>query len=682
MLVSISYSQWEQTSGPKGAHVTVILPHQNGTLYLGTNGNGIFKSTDSGLSWVDISIEQYGVQATCMTFDNQYVYIGTNYYGVFRTSDEGLNWEQTAPVNYNYISSLFAVGGRIYAGSNSHLYVSTDFGNNWTQLSLNFDVYTMVYKSGFLIAGSNNIISRSSDFGNSWEQSAASFQGLVYPEIITYGNDLYAVGRSALYRSSDNAQTWIQINLPPSDYKNSITFSNNNLFLASDNGLFKSSDFGNSWTAVNLGCQLSMFTRVISAGNVLLTGTYLSIFRSTDNGNVWESVNSNLNRESITQAIAYGGNVFAALSRGAYSSGSNGDIWLESMNNRSRHGITALDVTDNIICAGTYDGRLLKSSDNGSTWNEIPNVTPGGFRITALDVTGEEILYGVSRNSAPVGGGIHYSSNNGLNWTSLGGSKNGVSDVAINKNYLYAASPYCLRGRDVLGTEWDTLIHYHTYEVETSLNCLFAYTSQGLKRSSDNGETWIDITNGLDTSSEFNDLLYFNGRLYIAFDSIFVSTNDGDEWFAINDGLTDPDINKITANDKYIFAATGSGVWRIPIDIIVKAPMKNAGIPDKFLLYQNYPNPFNPTTKIKFSIPLLRGVSEGRSVLVKLIIYDILGKEVSIIINEGLIPGTYEVEWNGSPYPSGVYFYNLTAGDPSASSGHSFSETKKMVLIK
>ncbi len=102
-------------------------------------------------------------------------------------------------------------------------------------------------------------------------------------------------------------------------------------------------------------------------------------------------------------------------------------------------------------------------------------------------------------------------------------------------------------------------------------------------------------------------------------------------------------------------------------------------VPQQFKLYQNYPNPFNPSTKIKFDVPPSKG---ARGMITQLVVYDILGKEVQTLINEGLKPGTYEVEWNGSDYPSGVYFYKLTIGDPSASSGHSFSETKKMVLIK
>ncbi len=97
-------------------------------------------------------------------------------------------------------------------------------------------------------------------------------------------------------------------------------------------------------------------------------------------------------------------------------------------------------------------------------------------------------------------------------------------------------------------------------------------------------------------------------------------------------------------------------------------------IPNEFILHQNYPNPFNPTTNINFSIPLSRGVSEGRGVLVRLVIYDILGREIAVLVNERLTPGTYEVEWDGSNFSSGIYYYSLVTTE--------FIETKKMVLIK
>jgi hypothetical protein len=89
-------------------------------------------------------------------------------------------------------------------------------------------------------------------------------------------------------------------------------------------------------------------------------------------------------------------------------------------------------------------------------------------------------------------------------------------------------------------------------------------------------------------------------------------------------------------------------------------------IPSNFSLFQNYPNPFNPKSNIKFQI--------AKSDFVKLIVYDVLGREVSKLVNEHLNPGVYQVEWDGTNYPSGVYLYKLITAD--------FTETKKMVLLK
>lgn len=89
-------------------------------------------------------------------------------------------------------------------------------------------------------------------------------------------------------------------------------------------------------------------------------------------------------------------------------------------------------------------------------------------------------------------------------------------------------------------------------------------------------------------------------------------------------------------------------------------------IPEKFTLEQNYPNPFNPSTIIKFGLPF--------NGLVKLKVYDILGREVANLVNTDMLAGTYEYTFDGSALSSGVYFYSLEAGD--------FKETKRMLLIK
>ena len=93
----------------------------------------------------------------------------------------------------------------------------------------------------------------------------------------------------------------------------------------------------------------------------------------------------------------------------------------------------------------------------------------------------------------------------------------------------------------------------------------------------------------------------------------------------------------------------------------------NIVIPKEFRLYQNYPNPFNPTTKISFDLP--------KDIRVTIIIYDILGREVTKIINnEFRTTGKYTTEFNASTFSSGIYFYQIRAGE--------FIQAKKMLLVK
>lgn len=114
-------------------------------------------------------------------------------------------------------------------------------------------------------------------------------------------------------------------------------------------------------------------------------------------------------------------------------------------------------------------------------------------------------------------------------------------------------------------------------------------------------------------------------------------------------------------------------LWIIEIDQSTGVKTVTSIVPDAIELKQNYPNPFNPSTKIKFTIPIV-----GRSVTspneVKLIVYDILGGEIATLVNEIKAPGTYEIEFDASKYSSGVYYYTLQVGGTI--------QTKKMILVK
>jgi hypothetical protein len=104
----------------------------------------------------------------------------------------------------------------------------------------------------------------------------------------------------------------------------------------------------------------------------------------------------------------------------------------------------------------------------------------------------------------------------------------------------------------------------------------------------------------------------------------------------------------------------------LTINLVVGNGTVQSTIPEVYSLAQNYPNPFNPSTSIKFNVPKLSNV--------KLVVYDIVGREVATLVNGMTKPGSYEALFNAENLASGVYFYRLDAGD--------FTDVKKMVLIK
>jgi uncharacterized delta-60 repeat protein len=104
----------------------------------------------------------------------------------------------------------------------------------------------------------------------------------------------------------------------------------------------------------------------------------------------------------------------------------------------------------------------------------------------------------------------------------------------------------------------------------------------------------------------------------------------------------------------------------LPQEIPVSVKGQSYSLPEKFELMQNYPNPFNPTTNISFSVGTYGHTS--------LLVYDLLGREVAMLVNENKPAGKYSVTWNASGLSSGIYFYRLQSGN--------YIDTKKLMLIK
>ncbi len=128
--------------------------------------------------------------------------------------------------------------------------------------------------------------------------------------------------------------------------------------------------------------------------------------------------------------------------------------------------------------------------------------------------------------------------------------------------------------------------------------------------------------------------------------------------------------NALSTNNAADYALTGGAAVFTnnagESSTVVSVEAIGGEVPLEYALQQNYPNPFNPSTIIEFSVP--------RSNYVTLKIYDTLGEEVATLVSENFSAGRYKVQWDGSRFASGIYFYRLQAGE--------FVQTKKLLLLK
>lgn len=214
---------------------------------------------------------------------------------------------------------------------------------------------------------------------------------------------------------------------------------------------------------------------------------------------------------------------------------------------------------------------------------------------------------------------------------STNGADSFSESVKINKYYLGDAYGYNFLPR--LAIDDSNMVNVVWYDHHKG------YNTCNYSRSSDGGQTFSDaimINDEMDSvSSALPRIAVDNNKgVYVVWMDKRNGNDINDIFFSRNDNLT------VVKNENYRS--------------------------DKFILSQNYPNPFNPSTKIKYQIP--------NSGYVSLKIYDILGKEVAVLVNEEQPSGSHEINLDASNLTSGIYFYRLTTNN--------FTEIKRMVLIK
>jgi len=342
--------------------------------------------------------------------------------------------------------------------------------------------------------------------------------------------------------------------------------------------------------------------------------------------------------------------------------------------------------------------RLLKTTNSGLNWTSL--TLPSGTNTIGLHLLNEDTIW--FADDIPFDGGLFRTTNKGLNW-----ERQYDAGPAPNPDHVYMYNGrigFMTRSSNLLykttnsGINWFTIPGGVWQDIKF-IDSLTGWKANGdIRKTTDGGQNWVTQTlpnGGIILSIAMNELSIVNkdtiwgtgGQVFYGAGRfrgmIFRTTNGGNNWlFQVPD--TSFGIEGFFGV-QFINNRIGWCYGGRPVNTFINIHTTNGGdttflvglqqlssqVPKDFMLFQNYPNPFNPKTNIKYSVK--RETSN-----VKLIVYDIQGRVVTVLVNQKQNAGTYEIDFSGNGYASGVYFYKITV----QTGKEVFSETKKMLMIK
>ncbi|RPI19001.1 MAG: hypothetical protein EHM58_03035 [Ignavibacteriae bacterium] len=393
------------------------------------------------------------------------------------------------------------------------------------------------------------------------------------------------------------------------------------------------------------------------------------VLKTTDMGYTWVNYTGNGIPTTYTLINIFGIDILTAIVAGysgtttfAYRTSNGGSNWTQVFTQANgfidgvwmTSALNGFMVGDPVPAAG---GRwsLWKTTNGGINWDStglhLPGVGSESGWNSSFWIQNTKIWFGTNSSK------IYYSSNYGLNWT----AQTTFTDV-----------------------------NCYSICVDTT-NTGLAGGNTALMRTTNGGVNWGALTapgtgsiNGVAIAKQYmnaawyirsGNTIYFSYYPFISWTPQYTTSSGTYNHIAV---YRQPNFGA-----GMIYAVKSNGGITRGNFIIEGVKILSNEIPALFKVYQNYPNPFNPQTKIKLEVPLLKSNIQGevRGALIKIKIYDALGREVEQVLDQITQPGVYEAVWNGTNYPSGVYYYMVTIVDPQ-NSAVDYRETRKMVLLK
>ncbi len=638
--------------------------------------NVLQKTTNGGNTWANKQTGINNVYLQTIFFINNYTgWAGgwnSNNNGILvKTTNGGINWNPTAVNFRTKIRSIFfldSLKGFLIPSSIDTFYVTSNGGISWNNISYGIgqriNKLTFTDQSNGWILGDYYFNLRTTNSGGNWQILNSTNIGNTFNFSFINNFTGWITGpANRIWKTTNAGVNWIQqLSNGAWDYIYynyilDLHFNNNDSgwVLVGDGSVLKSTNGGTNWnngisppygdinwihfSDQNTGVAISNYKH-----GVMLSSNNGYIWKTTNGGNYWSKklmTNNDENVNSLQMVDASTGYVVG--SNKIYKTTNNGDNWSkDSLGNNTINSVFFLNVNTGWIAG--HNGTIYFTSNGGNYW--IQNITNVNLHLNSIQFVNINTGFACGES-----GVLCKTTNSGINW--LVEIPPPVITRSLKQIYFINANTGFLLGN------------------KTFSQYIYSYTNRILLRTTNQGSNWTSLINdtisgnntGLNSVYFINDL---TGFLVNNTNQIYITTNFGNEWGYSISPVTEKYfcVNFINSQTGWIGGSNG---------LVLSTGFNNIGIssngnliPMQYLLFQNYPNPFNPVTNIKFNIPKRSNV--------KISIYDILGKEISVLVNEELNSGTFEVNWDASNFPSGVYFYKIETDE--------FSESKKMVLVK
>jgi hypothetical protein len=669
-----------------------VDPNNPNVVYVGTTNDGLWMTTDGGSDWIkvtgvpDATTDRGGM--TGIAFDpssgqtsgrTNTIYVGSWGIGVYRSTNAGDSWMQTSngptTVHHGVVSS----DAVYYATDGS---AACTFANSsWTIMNSDKDWHTVAvdpaYPGRVVLGSGGGYLEQSLDGGTKWDG-------------VIYGTPAHPITRVA------DDIPWLawtkETYLSSGDMIFDPTASNK-LYFSEGIGVWYTTDcahaqpwnIGVTWNSQNLGIEQLVANQIVVPpdGKPIVASWDRPVFY-VDDPDMFPSRHGPDNQYSIVMgwdadyACDNPNYVAAIMNWGEEKSGystDGGRTWTPFatqppfLANGKMGGCIAVSNEGNIVWSPENQGDPYYTKNGGVTWKKA--VFPGApasdgwgwayylnRHIVAADRVRQGKFYAYNYLA-----GLYSSSDGGDTWT------------LMRAGEIASFSGFNAKLRAVPGFEGHLF-----FTVGQQGNLRDPNPSDApLMRSIDGGATWTAVPNvkevydfgfGKPARTGEYPTVFIAGWID-NFWGIWASSDNCVTWEQTADfPLGSLDMIKTVAGDPNIYGRVyvgfaGSGYAYG--DLSSSGPVRRKiTVPQKCILNQNFPNPFNPVTRISFSIPARN--------LVCLEVSDILGRTVASFINKTLEAGTYEVEFNGGICPSGIYYYTLKAD--------LFTQTRKCLLLK